>query len=139
MSYRIFALLSLAMLGLALAACAGTTPGAPAGAPTLAQPEEVQITLTEFKIDSSKTTFKKDVPYRFVITNKGTVAHEFVIAPRGEKEDSKFLTEVEEDELPVGASQTHEYTFTQTGDLEFSCHVPGHYEGGMVLPITVTE
>lgn len=44
------------------------------------------------------------------------------------------------DELPAGATKTMDYTFTKdypAGTLEFACHLPGHYEGGMHLPITV--
>jgi uncharacterized cupredoxin-like copper-binding protein len=36
-----------------------------------------------------------------------------------------------------GTTVTREFTFTQTGDFEFACHVSGHYEAGMLLPITV--
>jgi len=44
---------------------------------------------------------------------------------------------VGEAELPPGTIVTREFTFTQTGDFEFACHVSGHYEAGMLLPITV--
>jgi len=50
------------------------------------------------------------------------------------------LAYVEEDELPPGAIQTMDYTFTEpapAGSLELDCHIEGHYEAGMVLPITV--
>ncbi len=137
MSYRIFAVVFLVLLGVGVAACAGTTPSGPAAAPAVEQPEEVQINLTEFRVETPKTEFQMGKPYRFVITNKGTIAHEWVIAPRGATDDGEFLTEVEEDDLPMGGKATHEYTFTEAGEFEMSCHVPGHYEAGMKIPITV--
>jgi uncharacterized cupredoxin-like copper-binding protein len=36
-----------------------------------------------------------------------------------------------------GTTVTREFTFTQAGDFEFAYRVPGHYEAGMLLPITV--
>jgi len=54
--------------------------------------------------------------------------------------DEMALAMIEEDELTPGATKTLDYTFTEpasTGDLEFVCHVEGHYEAGMKLPITV--
>jgi uncharacterized cupredoxin-like copper-binding protein len=123
----------IAMLAVALVvgAC-GTTGGQSSGNPT-----EVQLTLSEFKIESPQTTFTTGTPYRFVIKNEGTVPHNWSIMPRGETDESQALIKVGEDQLPPGATVTQEFTFTQTGDFEFACHLPGHYEAGMLLPITV--
>jgi uncharacterized cupredoxin-like copper-binding protein len=100
-------------------------------------PTEVQVALSEFKIDSSQTTFTTGTPYRFVIKNEGTVPHNWAIMPRGETDESQALISVGADQLPPGATVTRDYTFTQTGDWEFACHLPGHYEAGMFLHITV--
>jgi uncharacterized cupredoxin-like copper-binding protein len=100
-------------------------------------PTEVQLTLSEFKIDSPQTTFTTGTPYRFVIKNEGTISHDWAIMPRSETDESQALIKVDEDQLPPGATVTREFTFTQAGDFEFACHVPGHYEAGMLLPITV--
>jgi uncharacterized cupredoxin-like copper-binding protein len=57
-----------------------------------------------------------------------------------EELDEMALVVVEEDDLSSGATQTVEFTFTETapaGSLEFACHTPGHYDAGMKLPITV--
>lgn len=112
---------------------------------------EVQITLTDFGIESSVTEFKVGVPYRFVVTNAGAVNHEFMImAPLTEDQmgmamdmhelDEAALAMIAEDELPPGATATLEFTFAEAageGSLEFACHTPGHYEAGMELPIVV--
>ncbi len=42
-------------------------------------PQEVQVTLTDFGIESSLSAFEVGQPYRFVITNSGALDHEFMI------------------------------------------------------------
>jgi uncharacterized cupredoxin-like copper-binding protein len=115
-----------------LLAAALALPGAAALAHP--QPQEVKITLTDYKIASSVTTFEKGKPYRFVVTNTGKKDHEWLIAPRGK--DEPFI-EVEEDELEPGKTATREFTFAQAGNFEFSCHYRNHYSKGMKLAITV--
>jgi uncharacterized cupredoxin-like copper-binding protein len=125
-----------------LAACGGGGNAASGGSPV-----QVQVTLTDFKIDSSLTTFSVGVPYHFVVTNKGAVAHEFVIMPpeqgaQGSETQlpSTALAGILGKDLTPGTTKTLDYTFTQAapaGKLEFACHLPGHYEAGMHTPIVV--
>ena len=110
---------------------------------------DVKVTLTDFKIESSLDSFQVGVLYHFIITNEGNVPHELMIMEpmmagmegmTMEEMDAMALAHVEEDDLSPGATQTLDYTFTEpapAGSLEFSCHIAGHYEAGMVLPITV--
>src|SRR5258707_3870348 len=67
------------MLVVVLAACRGssTTTTTSSGS------REVQVTLSEYKLTSSVTTFSPRTSYHFVVTNKGQVAHEFMIMPIG--------------------------------------------------------
>ena len=113
-----------------------------------AQPEKVEVTLTEFGVESPVTTFKVGQPYQFVITNTGAINHEFVIMRPLEEGEMNMvghgmeeaLVEVKDEELPPGATVTVEYTFTESmtlGNLEYACHVTGHYAAGMKMPITV--
>ena len=108
----------------------------------------VDVTLTDFKIESSLDTFEVGVPYHFIITNEGEDEHELMIMEpmmagtemSMEEMDKMALAVVEEDDLPPGATYTLDYTFTEpapAGSLEFSCHIQGHYEAGMLLPIDV--
>ena len=108
----------------------------------------VEVTLTDFGIESTLDAFEVGVPYHFIITNEGAINHELMIMEpmmpgmemSMEEMDAMALAHVEEDELPPGATQTLDYTFTEpapAGSLEFDCHIEGHYEAGMVLPITV--
>jgi uncharacterized cupredoxin-like copper-binding protein len=142
LSRKFWVTLSVLLLAaLGLAACGGTTS-------TTQQPVDVQVTLTEFSIDSSVTDFKVGTPYHFVVTNEGTVEHEFEIMPPTspssdqEQENEDVLVKIEEDDLQPGDTATVDYTFQQayaSGELEMACHLPGHYEAGMHTPITVSQ
>jgi uncharacterized cupredoxin-like copper-binding protein len=98
------------------------------GSQSNGSPTEVELTLSEFKIDSPQTSFTAGTPYHFVINNEGTISHDWAIMPRGETDESQ---------LPPGTTVARELAFTQAGDFEFACHIPGHYEAGILLPITV--
>ena len=124
-------IIALVAVALLVAAC-GSSGGQSGSSPT-----EVQISLSEFKIESSQTSFKTGTLYRFVIKNEGTISHAWAIMSRGETDTSRALIQIGQSQLPPGTTVTQEYTFTQPGDFEFACHVPGHYEAGMLLPITV--
>lgn len=116
---------------LSAAACARTgeadTPG----------PREVRVTLSEFAFATSDTVFEAGVPYRFVLVNEGAAAHEWAVVPRGDADEGNLLFEVEEEDLPAGATYTAEFTFPEAGEYDFACYMPGHYDGGMVLPVRV--
>lgn len=137
-------ILLLVLSAMLLVGCAGKPSG------SQSESNEVQITATDFAFKSSRTEFKVGVPYHFVVTNAGQVAHELMImAPIQEMSgmpmdmeelDKMALAHVAAEELPPGATVSFDYTFTQpypAGQLEFACHVPGHYEAGMKLEIVV--
>jgi uncharacterized cupredoxin-like copper-binding protein len=131
------------LLGLLVLAVAGC--GAKAAATNTASgPTTVNITLTEFKITSSMTSFTVGAPYHFVVTNAGQTQHELMVMPvakgtasENERDASKLL---EVSELDPGQSGTTDFTFTTpapAGTLEMACHISGHYESNMRLPIVV--
>lgn len=131
-------------LALTTAAC-----GAPSQAGENSGPVEVRVTVTDFKVESSRTSFQSGVSYRFVVTNNGKLPHELMIVPPMavgampmEKMHELALGVVDEDDLPPGSTQEMTVTFDKaypSGKLEFACHVPGHYDAGMHLPMTVTK
>lgn len=142
----------LVPVALLLAACSGSTaagPSASAGPSAPADPVVVHVTGTEFAIESDRTAFQVGVPYEFEVTNEGTIAHEVMLMPvmSGEGMDMEQMDKValgiaEEEDLVPGATVDFTVTFDEGdvgGSLEFACHVPGHYEAGMHLPITVTS
>ncbi len=132
----------LSTLLVALAACGGGSSTAPSGS------QEVQVTLSEYKITSSVTTFSPGTPYHFVVTNKGQIAHEFMIMPMGMNMNGMSMDEMHKvalhmiDNVAPGETQTFDYTFassTMGQNFEFACHLPGHYEAGMRLPIMINR
>ena len=150
LSIALFALLA----PLALGACGATDEadrGADDGelAADLAA-IEVRFVLDEFSIDAEQTAFRTGVPYRFVIENTSVLAHDFRITELGEAEamagmhvagevheHGTELMMVHETDLPPGGTYTQEITFLRPGDFEIACHVAGHLQAGMHIPITI--
>ena len=137
---------ALIAFSLILSACGASSPSTnPDGS------INVNVTLTDFGIDSSVIEFEAGKIYRFTITNEGAINHEFVIAQplmEGKEHSDEMemdmmheglVVEVEADELPPGATVTVDVTFPDHVDeaLEFACHTEGHYEAGMRSPITM--
>lgn len=116
-----------------------------------ANSRQIEISLTEFGIESSTSSFEVGQKYTFVITNEGALPHEFSISePVGDMgraghemgeanhDMSMALLHIGEDELAPGSTMTIEFTFTKAADnLEFACHLPGHYEAGMFTAISI--
>jgi steroid delta-isomerase-like uncharacterized protein len=124
----------------------GALPHPVAATPVAATPDAsteeqtVQVTLKEMTITASLTTFTVGVPYTFVVTNAGQVEHEMVIEHHGDVDKPMEANgaESEAPDIEPGKAKTLTWTFTEPGTYQLGCHVPGHYEAGMVLPIDVT-
>jgi uncharacterized cupredoxin-like copper-binding protein len=119
-------------------------------APSSATMQQVQITETDFKINSSVTRFSASKTYHFVVTNNGNTAHEFMIMPKSEGSmsgmsgssmesmDKMALASITN--LNPGETKTLDYAFsssTANSQPEFACYLSGHYEAGMKLDVTV--
>jgi uncharacterized cupredoxin-like copper-binding protein len=130
----------LSVVLLALSSC-----GAPAD-----QATTVRITLSDYKIESSQTTFQAGTIYHFVVTNAptSTTNHEFMImAPMSGdtmsmgQMDQHALFRLDASVLPPSATQSFSFAFPRAaspGQLEFACHVGSHYQLGMHESISVT-
>ena len=141
---RHFGLISFfAFLLLLLAACGGSN-----GNPTTTSGAvSVQVNETDFNIASSVTSFTSGTAYHFVVTNNGKTAHEFMILPKSEGSmngmsmgnmDSMALAKIES--INPGETKTVDYTFSSSAansHPQFACYLPGHYEAGMKLDVTV--
>jgi uncharacterized cupredoxin-like copper-binding protein len=119
---------------------AATTTASPAAA----EGETVAVEEAEYYVKPAQTTFEVGRPYTFTVTNAGNDAHEFVIEPAGEV-DAPLEGEVngknvesEIEDIAPGQAKTLTWTFAEPGRYQFACHLPGHYESGMVVEVDVT-
>ena len=86
----------------------------------------------------------------FVITNTGMLEHEMVIGDQHVQDEHAQSMDgghdVHADDaiasavtVMPGETRTLLHTFDEPGTLYFACHVPGHYDAGMVGTIEVTS
>ncbi len=139
--YRIGAMLLCLM---SLTACFGQS----------AARQTVTVMLTGNAIQSSLTAFDINAAYEFVVTNKGPDVSEFLIMP-----PLSYTQHLAESQLGTvslasllsiasGATKTLDFTFTHSAVMhystgmdmrgfEFASHLPGQYEAGMRLSISL--
>ena len=131
------------VLVLFLAACGG-----PSGTSTeKTSSTNVQVSETDFHINSAITSFSPGTAYHFVVTNNGKTVHEFMIMPKSQGSmsgmqmgdmDKMALASISN--INPGETKTLDYTFpfsTAGSYPELACYLPGHYEAGMKQAITV--
>ncbi len=152
--------LYLATLGLlALAAPALADPGHSGGAQAYGEPGDpkkparvVQVTMRE--TDDGKMIFLPDLvkvrkgeQIKFVLRNNGEIDHELVIgtleANLKHGEQMQKNPDMEHDDpnaarLAPKATGEILWTFTEAGEFDFSCLIPGHRESGMTGKIIVS-
>ncbi|ARU56773.1 copper-binding protein [Oleiphilus messinensis] len=86
---------------------------------------------------------------KFVITNKGTMPHEFSIATKDEHmEHGEMMMKNPNmhhgpggNTITVKPGETQEliWKFENAWQIEAACNIPGHYQAGMHSPVTVEE
>ena len=147
-------LAAVAVLAAACSSAGSPTPSAaaPSAAPTAAASAEatrIEVTLTDaLKIEPATMTVKAGVPVTFVVTNTGTILHEFVIGDEDVQTEHEeemaeaggmSMPEDEPNAIGVEPGQTKELTFAfaEAGATLAGCHVVGHYPAGMKAEITV--
>jgi Cu+-exporting ATPase len=93
-------------------------------------------------------TIEQGETIAFTVTNTGNLPHEFVIGDAEVQEEHEGEMAVDDAghqdetyaiELAPGETRTLVYTFDDSGELLYGCHVPGHYDAGMWGTITVAE
>lgn len=105
--------------------------------------------LDQLAFDPPVINVAVDETVAFEVTNPGTTAHEFMLGPKAMQayhgdqmaqtpgqmmSDSPHVLSLE-----PGETETIAMRFVGEGELEYGCHVPGHYEGGMVGTVTARE
>lgn len=155
MKYRLIATICLSFVLLLVAACGTSTP-TPGGntgktpnssATSTTTNNTVDVTITQNSIQSSRTTFYADRVYKFVVANKGTSPHDFIIRTKPESAtltpttDQGILHIVDSTHLPPGGKSTFTYQFpinTIQSNVEFLTHLTGPGgQTGKILPVQV--
>lgn len=94
----------------------------------------------------AQLTVRRGETVRIAATNKGKVLHEMVLGTSEElKKHAEMMRKhpgMEHDEphmahVKPGASGDIVWQFTQPGEFQFACLIPGHFEAGMVGSIVV--
>ena len=94
----------------------------------------------------SEVTVKRGETVRFVIRNDGKQLHEMVLGTvQALKEHADLMKKFPEMEhadpnmahVEPGAEGEIVWQFTKSGDFQFACLQPGHYEAGMVGTVVV--
>jgi predicted lipoprotein with Yx(FWY)xxD motif len=117
----------------------GAAGASPVASPMAMGENEVAVELGEFYVKASTVTLQAGQEYTFVVTNAGVLIHELVIEPAGAVDEpfEKGDMESEIEDIEPGETDTLTWTFDEPGTYQLSCHIPGHFESGMVVEITV--
>jgi uncharacterized cupredoxin-like copper-binding protein len=111
---------------------------------TQAKATTVKVTLKEWKVTPSRTTAKAG-KVTFVVSNKGTKEHEFVVIKtkkpanalpmKGRQASEKGAVD-EIEEFDAGLTKRLTLTLTK-GKYVLICNLPGHYKRGQYASFTV--
>ena len=112
---KLRALLAVAAVGAAV----GAASAFGADAPSAVAPQQVAVTMGEFKFTVKPTSVKKGRAVVFKLANKGAVAHDFRINGR-----KSALVQ-------PGKNGTLRVTFTKAGRFAYICTLPTHALAGM--------
>ncbi len=116
--------------------------GEPADAAAADRTVEIEA-KDSLAFDPATVTVASGETITFVVTNSGAAVHEFVIGDTETQDEHEAeMQEMMGSEMQMGdepnavvlaAGETKSITwhFTQAGQLQFACHQPGHYAGGM--------
>jgi uncharacterized cupredoxin-like copper-binding protein len=99
----------------------------------------INVELFEFGFEADQLTLTAGVEYTFLATNTGLLVHEMVIEPAGAVDEPLERDDVESEieDIEPGSTAELTWTFDEPGRYQFSCHIPGHFESGMVLEFEV--
>lgn len=155
MKYRVILAACLSFILLLVAACGTSTPtpgGNTGNTPNSSATSKtannlVNVTITQNSIQSSRTTFYADRVYDFVVTNKGTSPHDFIIRTKPQSAaltpttNQGILHIVDSTHLPPGGKSAFTYQFptnTIESNVEFLTHLTGPSgQAGQILPVQV--
>jgi plastocyanin len=92
------------------------------------QPQVIQVTMRDYQLELSQHTITPGRPVKFVVTNAGSTAHQFVVEPfAGVNAPSIPADPV----IGSGTSRTILHTFGP-GVFRVTCGIADHAEKGMI-------
>ena len=118
----------------------------------------VTVEAADIMFDTDELSFKVGETVRFVVANTGELPHEFTIGDATYQQEARRMmahmagmgTDMSSPEhaaqhaaagntVTVDPGETAEviWTFSEAGDFEFACNIPGHSEAGMKGRIVV--
>lgn len=121
--------------------------GQPGLASDVARTIEVTA-LDSMRHEPSNITVKTGETVKFVVRNAGQMRHEFMLGDAKQRHEHAELMQAHPDmvhddpdavTVEPGQTKTLLWRFGAPGLVEGACHLPGHYEAGMVTRIQVTE
>lgn len=105
---------------------------------------EIEVTTSDaLSFEPDSIPVKQGEVVTFVITNEGEAVHEFVLGDeayqQAHEDDMHSGMDHADNAVTIEPGKTKSLTweFTDAGEILYGCHVPGHYEGGMVGTIEV--
>ena len=124
-------------------------PGLESGVASLPPPSRtIEIEASEMTFGVENIQAKPGEVLRFVITNKGHLRHEFALGSPEEHEQMRVMMRMmpnmvhnTDTTVTVEPGETKVLTWRvpENAEVEFSCNIPGHSEGGMKGTVEITE
>lgn len=111
--------------------------------PEAAEETSVEVSIRFSRFIPDHFEFPTGSTVTFVVTNKDPIDHEFIIGNEHVQQVHEEGTEAHhgakpgEISIPAGETRSTTYTFAQPGRLLIGCHLPGHYDFGMVGDVDV--
>ncbi|KHL71943.1 copper-binding protein [Pseudomonas putida] len=164
---RLFIVAALALVSLPILAGTGKSFSFGEPAPAAKATRTVEVVLKDIAFEPRNLQVKAGETVRFVLVNEGKLPHEFNLGDKAmhaqhQKEmiamQGKLFTAGMDHEgmnhgqmdhgahghdagntvlLQPGQRAELTWTFRQSAPIEFACNVPGHYQAGMVGPLTI--
>lgn len=107
----------------------------------------IEIRMTDnMRFTPDQIEIRQGETVRLLHLNAGMVMHEFVLGTKEELDEHAALMKkfpnMEHDEpymahVPPGKQGAIVWSFNRSGEFDFACLVPGHYEAGMVGKVKV--
>ncbi len=106
----------------------------------------IKMSATDIRFTPKTVTVKVGETIKFQVTNSGKLDHEFLLGDVGDQveHDKEMVTmggmkmaHINGVSIAPGKTASLVWTFAKAGTLQYACHVPGHYQAGMVGQLTI--